>query len=59
MTKIAISKEQLIFLREITGIKEPQKAMDRVLEIMKEEGLPNTYILELLDRAMKNYPKDT
>lgn len=55
--KVQFTKKQIQFMTEYTGIGDPQKAFDRFVRIMTEEGLPTNDVQKIINLIMERMGK--
>jgi hypothetical protein len=55
--KVRLTKKQVLFITEFLEIESPEKAAERVMEIMIEERMDPVEIGTVIDRAIKNIDK--
>jgi len=52
---VKLNKAQADFIKMMTGKKDPQEAIDAIVEMMVQEELPRKHIMDLIKLCMKKY----
>lgn len=55
--KLRLTYEQLAYIVEQTGIKEPQQAMEYFAEIMMKEGIKPRFMPQVVAKLMERQRK--
>lgn len=55
--KVQLTRKQVNFITDMTGINDPQLALNRFTQIMREEGISHMDVIKVINTIMERMGK--